>query len=83
MSAGRRIGSTISLPRLDLEASIEALGAAGFDAVEVWIEQLAPGPEGPALLPAHAAAARDVLGCAGKRHAKRSRQFADGAFAAR
>ncbi len=55
--AGRLIGMTIGLPKLDLEDSFRLLSAAGFAAVEIFLGQLGPGIVDVPLAEAHAVAA--------------------------
>jgi sugar phosphate isomerase/epimerase len=59
-TAPQTIGATIAFARLDLEAALAELRTAGFDGVEVWAEQLGPGPAGPVVREAHAAAAGEL-----------------------
>ncbi len=56
IDAGRLIGMTIGLPKLDLEESFRVLRAAGFTAVEVFLGQLGPGIVDAPLSEAHAVA---------------------------
>jgi sugar phosphate isomerase/epimerase len=66
-AAPEAVGSTIAFARADLESALDELTRIGFDAAEIWIDQLGPGPEGPVVAEAHATAAAEAAASRGLR----------------
>lgn len=55
------IGMSVGFVREDLESASQVIVALGFEGIEVFLPHLGPGLNGVTLMPAHAAAARELL----------------------
>jgi sugar phosphate isomerase/epimerase len=62
---GKLIGMSLIAGRDDIETAAATVKELGFDGMEVHVHQLGPGLPGVPVFEAHAAAAGDVVRCAG------------------